>query len=146
MKNLSLYMYMQKRILTIIYIAVGLHRTYICSTFYEWTWCAQCTLSSIPSVPKRCTNSTGQGVSIQFLRPCFLVCWFANTVLSLLSAHALISAHPCFFSIIPQVEPNKRPPLHLRLGLFALVDPPIMPINHWKLDPQAQIFDLYLCV
>ena len=35
-----------------------------------------------------------------------------------------------FFSIIPQVAPNKRQPMHLRLGLFALVDPPIMPINH----------------
>ena len=53
----------------------------------------------------------------------------SSTVLSLLSAHALISAHPCFSSsIIPQVEPIKRPPLHLRLGLFGLVDPPIMPI------------------
>ena len=41
-----------------------------------------------------------------------------TTVLSLLSAHALISAHPCFFPIIPQVEPNKRPPLHLRLCLL----------------------------
>ena len=49
-------------------------------------------------------------------------------VLSLLSAHALISTHPCFFPIIPQVAPNKH--LHLRLGLFALVDPPIVPINH----------------
>ena len=43
---------------------------------------------------------------------------------------------PMFFPIIPEVAPNKHPPLHLWLGLFALVDAPIMPINHWKLDPR----------
>ena len=43
---------------------------------------------------------------------------------------------PMFFPIIPQVAPNKHPPLNLRLGLLALVGPPIMPINHWKLDPR----------
>ena len=31
------------------------------------------------------------------------------TVLSLLSALALISAHPCFFSIVLQIVTNKRP-------------------------------------
>ena len=33
---------------------------------------------------------------------------------------------PIFVSIIPQLALHKRPPLHLRLGLLALVDPPIM--------------------
>ena len=55
---------------------------------------------------------------------------------SIPSTHALTSAHQCFLSIILPVSPNKLPPLHLQLGLLALVDPPVMPINHWKLDPR----------
>ena len=36
-----------------------------------------------------------------------------------LSAHVLISSHPCFSPINPQVAPNRYPPLHLRSANYA---------------------------
>ena len=71
-------------------------------------------VSYYPCVKRRCPNKK---------RPC---------------PYALIKVPiHVFSSIIPQSSNyiKKR----LWLGLYALVDPPIAPINHLKLDPQAQI-------